>query len=230
MSPPVIGTLLLLCLGYILPAGDGCPPLAWESDQNHVMPAGLSLHIPTGGSVEASDAHIRLDNVANGLVGVFIQGQSSECHSVKRFEKYRDSMLLEKETCSPERMCCANCHSAFSNGNVVYEWKGKGSDSPFDLLHDRCVLSAVENDLCEVEDALSTALGQVRRLLMRTDTNADKLLVSLFGVEDDLSKLQEILNVPVSPVPLSEVRPRKFRRMSATLHGIDSMDDMDLAH
>lgn len=219
MSPPVLGTLLLLCLGYILPAGNNCAPLTWRGDAQ-VLPTGPWL--PGSGSagsglcgqtcatistnVSASPSHVNLEGVTEGLAGVFIlQKETSSALDSGSFGTYVEPDL--KNTRAAAQMVrCGNCYSQFKQGDCVYQWRSKVAQSPMTLLHERCVLSAVE------DSGAQNALERVQRLL--TGADHEKLLGSLFGLEDDLTRLESLLSQLQEPNLLSqEERPQKLRRM-----------------
>lgn len=201
MSPPVLGTLLCLCIGYILPAADGKPPLSDGESPEAFQPldsdSDVTIVRETGsGEPSKCDETVML-KATEGLCGVFCTVSSPgyvTWGSLKHLGEVQSESRLEGPS-------CFNCEGQFLNGECVYTWKDPAHPHTL-YYHEACVLQAVQLNVC-----VSGALERVHDIQM--NTSDEKLLASLFGLEDDLVHLDNAMLFPDGP----SSRPEKIRRI-----------------
>ena len=173
MSVPVLGTILGLCLTYILPRADGLTPkdCHWfdihpqlyrspgkangsdcdsTSDISSTAIGMARLNYPRAGGLE-----VKLYHSEFGLIGLY---------------------LKHRYFAHPQ---CHYCMKDFEALEPIYEWRT--TDGEIIYLHEGCLLDESEDSKCHF-----MTLDYVRAMQMKT--NSDDLLNTLLSVEDDLTR------------------------------------------
>ena len=158
MSPPVLGTLLGLCITMILPNRGGNPPVAGDKAIQEV-PRPLGRRGGEDGEDTSSDSQtsIKLVHKGPGLFGIFL-------YNVPAFV--------------PNPPHCGTCLAQFVKREPVFAWKTR--DNLVLLLHEGCMVAE-----CECANLQGQPFRHCKELLMKTD-NAT-MLESLFAIEDALT-------------------------------------------
>lgn len=174
MSPPVVGTLIGLCIALIL-----------RSDDPDALPL---PHVATLRRMEAhivcdSDSHS--DNVTADTVKDTSEVSAGPLHPPV-ITVGLDGMTGLYGVCAGQRelelrgLTCQLCFNNLSGSECGYLWRlTNGSSS---LLHGQCLVK--QSALSGLQDQ---TLSQLKGLLMQTDSDHPHFLASLFDVEDALN-------------------------------------------
>ena len=217
MSPPVLGSLLCLCIAYILPAGNGETP--YSADE--VFSDSETVHLPLASdeeTLEIADMNegesgaVQLLEVKTGLAGLFCSMPGESYLGYEILEKLGlDLAAFDAFDGKKDLPTCSQCSLHFLHGECVYLWKGMKDHHRKPtawLYHESCVIQFVKS----APVRLTSPLPRVRELLLKTDDA--KLLSSLFAVEDDLvCFMNPEASIEVEP----DSRARKFRRLMEVL-------------
>lgn len=211
MSVPVVGTLIALCIAFVLPCGKR-PPLV-------DVDLGPQSRGPSSFPKEDCDD----DDSDDDDVVIVKQSQCTTPHAVRAGldEKYGlvgvfwtqetggyvdfNTLPFPVSVKSGDVPQCSWCEGNFLNGECAYEYQDCDGTM---FYHEACLVMTLKN----MKSCVQATLERVQQLLMHTEH--EKLLASLFGMEDDLIRLDRSM-VPAGDIQqASPGRAKKFRRLS----------------
>ena len=142
MSPPVLGSLMALCIAYILPSSNGWLPIESEepSTRNYVKEykdAGSNDYVSVVLPNDCNDHCARLENVKTSLFGIYCVPPPASTHRP-----------------------CNMCGKKFLDCQLACEWRTR---TKVKKLHDSCLL-----DYTLWKNRERETLSRARRLAMKT--------------------------------------------------------------
>ena len=210
MSPPVVGTMLALCLVYFLRDEGGAE--AWKVPLSLYSPtstqSALSGPLPTSpssSSVQKTPAlavtAVAIEDGRCGVYGVFTWLSS------------------DTETSQP----CGHCGGSFGHNALVYRWRSFKTVlgcHQYITLHEHCVL-----DYSEAQGCVSTTLKGIDDLVSTAPpVGCDYVLESLFSIQDDLVRLDTFSLDEVSPI--GDCKGDKSNALGDDVEGVPEPEHM----
>lgn len=182
MSVPVVGTIMGLCIVYILPGSEGSwmPVPLTDFQRAPPPPAGrVGLSLSPGPVAKGRGMELVARAEAEATHKKAHHLEVEEDHAVRlKVSLGLAGIRITPE--NPEPFHCEYCTGLFKFEDPVYEWKNKKGELV--VLHERCILSFSE----ELE-ANDSTLRRVQELA--ENTRSMWCLGSLFNCEDDLVRL-----------------------------------------
>lgn len=198
MSPPVLGTLMMLCMAYILPSGDGKQsPFIMVSSDNDNAPSpkdAVDLDLTLSDSDSDSETVVLEEELPHVEMSAWLPGKNQGLISISN---YMDSPVLKL-------VPCHHCKVKFGPEDIIYSWRCQHV-SVIHYLHESCLLVHSEEDC-----AHSLTLTNVRGLLKECQPEFLPLIESLYRVEDDLVRIA-VWDIDEEGVE-GCCRPQKLRR------------------
>ena len=185
MSPPVLGTLMALCVIYILPSSDdgSAPPL-------------LKVPVPTlaGGKVdmstsaEGSGAPTSPEADCDSESATMVSACAAGRPMLVRLPFDKSGGLYGVSIVGPEPYrCyfthCDFCKERFGDEDVRYLWRCRHV-SVESVFHEHCVLLHSEKDKADHH-----TITKVKELLQACEPDHYELLASLHAIESDLTRM-----------------------------------------
>ena len=183
MSVPVVGTIMALCIAYILPSTDSSwmPAQLRDFQPSPAPPPEAPLRLSLSPrAVPDPGARDRLLPEAEGEKrdsGHLLEVQEDHAVRLKVSMGLAGIRITPED---PEPFYCHYCTGIFKHWDPVFEWKSVTGELL--LLHERCILS-----FSEEMEANSVTLCRVQELA--DNTRSMGCLHSLFACEDDLVRL-----------------------------------------
>ncbi len=173
MSPPVLGTLMMLCIACILPSGDGKQsPFVLVSLDN--APSPKDAVDPTSSDSDSDGETVVVEEALPHVeMSAWLPGENQGLISVSNY------MYTPVFQNSP----CHHCKVKFGPEDIIYCWRCQHV-SVIHYLHESCLLVHSEED-----SAHPLTLTNVRGLLKECQAEFLPLIESLYRVEDDLVRI-----------------------------------------
>lgn len=173
MSPPVLGTMLALCMLYFFPANDDAdsrPLLSATQVSSHTFEVPASLD---SDSVSSSDTETLSVKPHLGPMAVSLPDD------IKNGGLFAVNARLR----SPYSDHCDDCKEKFKEDDVIYMWRCRRVGVILSF-HEHCLLI-----FSEKEDAHHWTTIKVKELLQGCAPEDSDLLESLYRVEADLTNV-----------------------------------------
>lgn len=174
MSPPVLGTLMMLCMACILPSGDGKQsPFTVVSLDDPSPKDAVDLALTLSDSDSDSETVVVEEELPHVEMSAWLPGKNEGLISISN---YMDTPVLK-------HVPCHHCKVKFGPEDIIYSWRCQHV-SVIHYLHESCLLVHSEEDC-----AHALTLNNVRGLLKECQPEFLPLIESLYRVEDDLVRI-----------------------------------------
>lgn len=182
MSPPVLGTIMALCMLYILPATNeaGSAPLL----SPHQVVSHTVTHTVECSAAASSDSDLELSDSSADTDTVVVEPHSGPM-AARLPDDIKNGGLFGVNVKLPSRFSdhCDHCKEKFQDDDVIYMWRCRHA-SVILCFHEHCVLLYSEE-----HDAHHWTLVKVKELLQECGPRDEALFESLFRVEADLTSM-----------------------------------------